>query len=239
MCVLALAHRAHPRWRLVAIANRDEFHGRAAAPLAEWDEVEILAGRDLVGGGTWLGVAPGRFAALTNLRSDVPPDPENLSRGGLVTDLLTAAAPDTIPLDRYNPFSLIAVAGDHPWLLTNRPEPRRERLAPGLHGLTNGPFERPWPKLAGLTRALREWLEVGAGTLEPLFAALRDERVPAGAYDEATALPPFIRNPAYGTRCSTVVAIDADGAGRIVERRFSSDGLDAGETALDFRWPEP
>ena len=237
MCVLAFAWRAHADWPLVAMANRDEFHARPSAPLARWDDgSEVIAGRDLRSGGTWLGVSPTRFVALTNLRSDTPPDPAAPSRGGLVTALLDGTADAAeVGLDSYSPFTLVCLEPDEAWLLTNRPRPMRLALEPGVHGLTNGPFDRPWPKLAGLEAALVEWLERGDADPEPLFAALRDERVPDGAYDEATALPPFIRRPVYGTRCSTVVTVDRAGNGRIVERRFAESGAPSGETALDFR----
>jgi uncharacterized protein with NRDE domain len=240
MCVLAFGWRAHPDWTLVAIANRDEFHGRPTAALARWGtEPDVLAGRDLQAGGTWLGVCPaGRFVALTNVRSDTPPDPSAPSRGGVVTALLSGEAePAGLDLRSYGPFSLVLAATDDAWLVTNRPEPRRMALEPGVHGLTNGRFDRPWPKLAGLKAAVSNWMSAGSADQEPLFAALRDERVPDGAFDEATALPPFIRRPVYGTRCSTVVTVAADGRGRIVERRFAEDGSETGETALDFAWP--
>ena len=232
MCVLAFPWNAHPRWRLVAIANRDEFHARAAAPLATWDDGwGIVAGRDLAGGGTWLGVSTdGRFVALTNLRSDVPPDPAAPSRGALVVDLLRGTAdPAKVALEGYNPFSLVCIDRASAMLLTSRHGGERIALEPGLHGLTNGPHDRPWPKLAGLTAALGAWLERDDPDFVPLFAALRDETVPPGAFDEATALPAFIRNPAYGTRCSTVVAIDRAGYGQVVERSFHPDGSLAGE----------
>ena len=240
MCVLAFAWRAHGECPLVAIANRDEFHARPAAPLARWDS-GILAGRDLRSGGTWLGVGPnGRFVALTNLRSDTAPDPAAPSRGGLVTALLNGSDdPAEVALDAYSPFTLVSLSPTAAWLLTNRPKPARLALEPGVHGLTNGPFDRPWPKLAGLEAALVAWLERGDADPQPLFAALADERVPEGAYDEATALPPFIRRPVYGTRCSTVVTVNAEGRGRIVERRFAESGETTGETALDFAWPSP
>jgi uncharacterized protein with NRDE domain len=238
MCVLAFAWNAHPRWRLVAIANRDEFHGRAAAPLARWEDGSgIVAGRDLVGSGTWLGVSPTRFVALTNLRSDEPPDPRKRSRGALVTDLLAGEPlPDTAGLATYNPFSLVAIDPTAAWLLTNRGHHAKAELGSGVHGLTNGPFSRPWPKLAVLAVALTDWLGAGEGSLEPLWAALRDESVPPGAFDEATALPPFIRNPVYGTRCSTVVLVDAEGHGTIVERRFDAAGEPGGESHGCFAW---
>jgi uncharacterized protein with NRDE domain len=240
MCVLAFAWRAREECPLVAIANRDEFHARPAAPLARWDS-GILAGRDLRSGGTWLGVGPnGRFVALTNLRSDTAPDPAAPSRGGLVTALLEGVAePAAVAVDAYSPFTLVSLAAGQAWLLSNRPEPTRIALEPGIHGLTNGPFDRPWPKLAGLEAALAAWLARGEPDPEPLFAALADERVPQGAFDEATALPAFIRRPVYGTRCSTVVTVNAQGQGRIVERRFAENGETTGETALDFAWPSP
>jgi uncharacterized protein with NRDE domain len=238
MCVLAFAWRAHPDWRLVAMANRDEFHARPTAALAKWED-GTLAGRDLRSGGTWLGVGrDGRFVALTNLRSDTAPDPAAPSRGALVTALLDGSAdPREVALDAFSPFTLACADQDRAWLLSNRPEPTRIALEPGIHGLTNGPFDRPWPKLAGLETALAAWLAQGEPDPEALFAALADERVPDGAYDEATALPPFIRRPVYGTRCSTVLTVDQAGRGRIVERRFAESGEPAGETALDFRAP--
>jgi len=90
MCVVALAWQVHPDWPLILIGNRDEFHARAAAPLAAWsDGSGIVAGRDLQAGGTWLGVhAPsGRAVVVTNVRGAMP-DPTKESRGALVTDML-------------------------------------------------------------------------------------------------------------------------------------------------------
>lgn len=252
MCVAAFAWNAHPRWRLVAIGNRDEFHERPAAPLGAWDDgTGILAGRDLRSGGTWLGVASsGRFALVTNLRGHGDPDPARASRGSLVTDLLAGsgrfADADTAPLDAFNPFNLILADSQSARFLTNRPQPVRTHLAHGIYGLSNGTLDEPWPKTLALKAGLLDWLVSDAeDDLSPLFAALRSERLdavglhPAQASDialEASETPPFIRNPVYGTRCGTVVAIDREGRGIIAERRFSPAGDAAGETALRFRW---
>lgn len=77
MCVLALAWKAHPQWRLVVAGNRDERHDRPAAGLRRWDEAAgVLAGQDLQSGGTWLGVSDqARFAVVTNLRGYGAPNP--------------------------------------------------------------------------------------------------------------------------------------------------------------------
>jgi len=88
MCLAIIALDAHPRYQLVVAANRDEFHARAALPAAWGNDstfMNILAGRDLEAGGTWLGVRrDGRFALVTNVREGGAHDPAARSRGELV-----------------------------------------------------------------------------------------------------------------------------------------------------------
>jgi uncharacterized protein with NRDE domain len=243
MCIAALAWMAHPRWKLVALANRDEFHARPAAPLDRWaDQPGLIAGRDLQSGGTWLGVREGdaaRFVLVTNHRADGYPLPDRPSRGALVTELLDGANPRAVPSAEYNPFNLFSASPDALWLLTNHPEQRIE-LGPGLHGLSNGPFLPPWPKTRELAAALARWLETDATATEPLLAALADETmppaIPGESGPESPFSPVFIRNPAYGTRCSTLVLIDRQGDGTIIERRFDATGTTTGETQFTFRW---
>ena len=252
MCVAAVAWAAHPRWRLVAIGNRDEFHARPASPLARWEGPGgIIAGRDLQSGGTWLGVSQtGRFALVTNLRGHGMPDPDMASRGALVTDQLAGAGsygdPATAALKDFNPFNLIVADARDARFLSNRPEDIRTALAHGIYGLSNGMLDEPWPKTLQLKAALLDWLAAGDGRFEPLFEALASETrsdigihpaQPSEISQEAAETPVFIRHRVYGTRCSTVVAIAQDGAGRIVERRFDAGGAPAGETAFDFLWP--
>ncbi|KKW90937.1 NRDE family protein [Sphingobium chungbukense] len=248
MCIMAMAWNAHPRWRLILIGNRDELHARPAAPLARWDQpASLIAGRDLLSGGTWLGVSEqGRAAIVTNLRGYGAPDPDRASRGVLVADLL--AGRKTAPLDDFNPFNLILVDGEQAHFLSNRPAPLRTELTPGLYGLSNGTLDAPWPKTLALKSALLDWLVAGAADPLPLFDALRTETLPhAGiAPDtpsdvpaEARVSPIFIRNPTYGTRCSTIVAIDAQGEGTITERRFDPEGKQSGESSIAFTWPAP
>lgn len=244
MCVAALAWHAHPRWRLVAIGNRDEFHARPAAPLARWEEGSgIIAGRDLSGGGTWLGLSEdGRFALITNRRGFGNPDRALRSRGELVTAMLTGDHPPAA-IAAYNPFNLLAATAERLEYLTNRPEPLRAELGHGIYGLSNGALDEPWPKTLALKAALTDWLHAGSADVSPLFAILGSEDrpslglppfEPSDVAIEPRDTPPFIRADQYGTRCSTIVVIDDDGAGRIVERRFDSAGASIGETALDF-----
>ena len=249
MCVAALAWHAHPNWQLVAIGNRDELHDRPAAPLACWCN-GIIAGQDLKSGGTWLGVsAAGRFALVTNLRGYDLPDPDKASRGALVSDQLTGmgqyADPAAALLSDFNPFNLIVASRAGAHFLSNRPQEIRTALPRGIYGLSNGALDEPWPKTLQLKAALTDWLNADTADFAPLFAALANEKLgdsgihpstPSDVPMEAAETPPFIRHSLYGTRCSTVVAIDRQGYGTIAERRFDASGEATGETSLSFAW---
>ncbi|HEY0598320.1 NRDE family protein [Sphingopyxis sp.] len=230
MCVVALAHRAHPDWPLLLIGNRDEFHARPAAPLHSWDDgSDIVAGRDLQAGGTWLGLhrASGRAVVVTNVRGAMP-DPAKESRGALVVDMLRGegrfAAPTAEDLPRFNAFNLFAVEGGETRLLTNRPVPLIMPLEPGVHALANEPVDAPCPRATRLRIALEATVAAG-GDGERLLDTLMAEDDPAL----------FLRGDVYGTRASTLVAVSAAGDVRMIERRYEKDGRPAGTTALEFR----
>ncbi|WP_395945682.1 NRDE family protein [Brevundimonas sp.] len=242
MCVLALAWRAHPRWRLVLAANRDELHTRPAAALARWTEdPQLLAGRDLASGGTWLGVSErGRLAVVTNRHTGGPADPAAPSRGLLLTDLLTdplgSGHPPPDILSNYNPFNLITIAEDQAVFSSNHPQAEVRDLSPGLYGLSNATLDTPWTKTERLKTAVAAWLRQDEAEPDTLLEVLADGRGVLDPQNPAAA-PLFIRNRIYGSRCSTVIAIDAQGVGLIVERRFTSEAEPNGETRIAFDWP--
>src|SRR5262245_40888588 len=161
MCLILIAHRAHPAYPLVVAANRDEWFRRATAPAAFWREApEVFAGRDLEQHGTWLGVTRhGRFAALTNYRHPGSNRAEAPSRGGLVSAFLRSRVSPTEYLERlrdvaarYNGFSLLARDGTTLCYFSNR-EGEIRNLAPGIYGLSNSLLDVPWPKVqSGKTR---------------------------------------------------------------------------------------
>lgn len=240
MCILALAWQAHPHWQLVVAANRDEYHDRAAAPMARWGADDVIAGRDLQAGGTWLGVSEGgRFAAVTNLRGFDTLDPAPASRGSLVANLVAGkgvyADPDLDSLALFNPFNAIAISPGGALHLSNRPQSIRQSLSPGLHGMSNGPLDPPWHKTARLTRQIEQWLGDPAATAETLLTALRDPKQPTGEPGDTSAI--FVNNAVYGTRCSTVVMVDHAGVGTIIERRYDPAGQPVGDVTIPFRWP--
>lgn len=229
MCVVALAWRVHPDWPLILVGNRDEFHDRPSAPLAAWDDGSgIVAGRDLQAGGTWMGLhAPsGRVVVVTNVRGAMP-DPAKESRGALVTDLLRGsgrfAAPAESDLDRFNAFNLVAADGEAR-LLTNRPAPRIALLDAGVHAIANEPADRPCPRAERLRAALAAVVDAGSD--------------PAGLLDTLTATGDpalFLRGDVYGTRASTLIAIDPGGTAHLTENRYGKGGRPAGTTALEIR----
>lgn len=252
MCIVAMAWRAHPRWQLVLAGNRDEYHARPAAAMARWDDrAGLIAGRDLQSGGTWLGIhEAGRIAVVTNLRGFGDPRPDRASRGALVTDLLTGtgryADPANAAFDDFNPFNLLLIGRTQAQFLTNRPAPLRTTLAPGLYGLSNGALDEPWPKTLALKAAMLDWLVAGADRPTDLFAALGSTALPDGGLAPRAASdapleprlsPIFIRNPVYGTRCNTIVAVGQDGTGMAIERRFDADGNMTGESHIPFTLP--
>lgn len=250
MCLLAIAWKIHPRWRLLLAGNRDEFHHRPAAALARWeDQPAVLAGRDLTSGGTWAGIdVRGRMAVVTNVRDPAIRNPDGPSRGALVAGFLAGGGSATASMQRlqsqardYAPFNLLLADGDTCEYLGNTPRPRRAALAPGVHGLSNGDLDEPWPKVVALQQRLAAWIAAGEDDPTPLWQALADE-TPAtddalpdtgvGIELERMLSPAFIRGRDYGTRASTLIAIDHAGRGWIAERRFGPDGAFEGETTL-------
>ncbi len=256
MCLTVLAWKLHPRWRVVLAGNRDEFHARPTLPLSRWRpdprQGEILAGRDLRSGGTWLGLdARGRCSVVTNFRAPGVELPGGTSRGSLPVDFLDSANcahdhAETVraQASRYAPFNLLLVDSDQCSYVGNQPEPLVANLQPGVHGMSNGVLALPWPKTRRLTTALQSWLQGGSDDPAPLWRALADETAPidselpdtgVGIELERLLAPAFIRGPTYGTRASTLVAIDHEGRGWISERRFGPDGVFEGETTLDVQ----
>ena len=256
MCLIALAWGLHPRYPLAIAANRDEFHGRATAAAGiDPDAADVYGGRDLVQGGGWLQVsARGRLAAVTNVRdgrAGLAARPR--SRGWLVRDFVRAAddagdfaATRAASLD-YGPFNALFWDGRALVHASNHPALPPERVAPGLHAMSNGAFDAPWPKSRSATRALGTWLDTPAarvdvlqdpGALEPLFAALadtgraEDTDLPdtgVGLELERLLSPPFVLGSGYGTRCSSVVLAGRDHV-VFAERRFGPEGLRTGDS---------
>ena len=241
MCLLILAYQCRDDYPLIIAANRDEFFERPTRALDFWPEHSgILAGRDLRGGGTWMGLhRSGRLAAITNFREPERFRPEAPSRGHLVRDFIggrSEAGPylEALRLDgrHYNGFNLVAGRMASLGYYGNRGETPRP-IGAGIHGLSNHLLNTPWPKIE---RAKHAMAAIVARKERPdpeaLLALLQDRHQPPDEDLPATGIglewerllaPVFIQSPAYGTRCSSVLLMAADGRTRFIERTFTPE----------------
>lgn len=235
MCFIVFAYAAHPRYRLVVAANRDEFYDRPTATAAYWDDApHVLAGRDLKGGGTWMGITKsGRFAALTNVRDPQAHNPEAPSRGVLVKNFLTGeeaplayAGRLALSTERFNGFNLLIGTPREVYYHTNQDD-AAVHLTPGVYGISNGKLDTPWPKVERGKAGLRTLLQNERIAPDALLDLLADDTLAAddalpdtgvGPEWERVLSPIFIETPAYGTRASTVVLVEHTGHVTFVER---------------------
>lgn len=248
MCLITFAFTPDSAGHLLLAANRDEFHDRPARPMAWWAWPRgPLAGRDQRGGGTWLAVGrDGRWAAVTNFR-DPKASPGAVSRGELPAQFVINQAPPATYVrsiharrDRYGPFNLLAGDREQVWYCSTHAAP--QEIQPGIHALSNGLLDEPWPKTRRGATALRGLAETGADLDPERLFELMDDRAPAddealpdtGVEREIERMlsPPFIVSDRYGTRCTTVVSLGARCLA--AERSFATDGRVAGQLRYEF-----
>ena len=245
MCLVLFAWRVHSQYPLVVAANRDEFFARPTAEASFWPEApQVLAGRDLEAGGTWLGLSrSGCFAALTNFRAPEQNLPGRPSRGQLVAGFLIG---DQTPADylatsaeygkQCNGYNLLVADRESLWWASNVSGERRE-LAPGVYGLSNHLLDTAWPKVGAGRTALSDALALWSGVSDTpgvqddraLFALLRDDSIHPDHSLPQTGVPlewerllsaAFIRGAGYGTRTSTVLKIGANGMASFDEQTW-------------------
>ena len=256
MCLILFSYKSHPKYRLVAAANRDEFYNRPTQPLSFWNQnTGILAGRDLECNGTWLGMTTtGRFAAITNYRErEGEPDRKNTSapsRGLLVSEFLSGTLdPDRYLSDvhrnahLYNGFNLLIGDRSALYYYSNRGD-GIVALNPGIYGLSNHLMNTPWPKVEKGRGLFQEVLEESESTTDPgkLLDILNDRTLPpdhmlpdtgVGIEWERILSPVFITNDNYGTRSSSVIWMEYSGKVTFLERSY--DPKKEGETGSETR----
>jgi uncharacterized protein with NRDE domain len=238
MCLVVVALGATPRRPLLLAANRDERHARGTQRAGWWRELpQVFGGRDLEAGGTWLGAdRRGRIAAVTNVR-DGTPRSGSRSRGALPTGFLAAAEPAASYAARaaaaggeYAAFNLLLFDGSDCRYASNRAA--STVLQPGVHAFSNAPYGVEWPKTTSAKAAV-EGLLAEDEPIEELFAVLA-ERGAGTTPEERYLSAHFVAGPIYGTRCSTVILLDADGTLTFAERSFDAAGEVTGESRATF-----
>jgi uncharacterized protein with NRDE domain len=238
MCLILFSYKQHPVYPLVFAANRDEFYDRPSAPASFWeDRPDLLAGRDLKEGGTWLGITRGgRMAALTNFRDPASVKLQAPSRGWLVRDYLCSQEDADAYLkklekqaDQYNGFSVILGDPSHLYYFSNRHG--TIELTPGLYGLSNSLLNTPWSKVERGKQRLGALLsQTGDPLPEDLFSILKDQTRPEdrqlpdtgiGLEWERILSSMFITSPIYGTRSSSLLLVDRQRRVTFVERIYN------------------
>jgi uncharacterized protein with NRDE domain len=240
MCLIVLAVKQHPSYKLILAANRDEYYDRPSAGPAFWEDApQVLAGRDLKGGGTWLGITRnGRIAAVTNYRDPASVRTDAPSRGWLVRDYLLSGDDPASYLERvrqdgteYNGFNLIVGDKEDLFWYSNRGQGILP-LSSGLYGISNRLLDTPWPKVIRSKERLAGLLaDHENSSSERLFELLGDRSTAPddvlpdtgmGLEWERILSPVFITSPTYGTRSSTLILLDGNDRVTFMDRTFNS-----------------
>lgn len=252
MCLVVVALNHHPDYRLIVVANRDEFYNRATAPANYWqDHPAVLGGRDLQAGGTWMAMnVNGRISMITNYRDLSRINPAAPSRGHLVTDYVLSADRPLTYLeqvasngDNYNGFNLLVGNPKELYYYSNygsgiAPVP------PGLHGLSNHLLGTPWPKVKNALQKVRSILNAKsvdpAKLLEVMYddAVAQDSDLPdtgVGLELERILSSMFIKSHEYGSRSTTAVLVDRANHVQFIERVYNTGDFSYATQSFDFR----
>lgn len=255
MCLITFAFKKHAEYPLILVANRDEFYGRETQAAKEWHEEgypNIIAGKDLRAGGTWMGINKnGRWAALTNYR-DIDNIKENApSRGDLVLNFLKS---DGKPEDylteldkisyQFNGFNLLIGDSKTIHYYSNYGK-KIVNVNQGFHGLSNAHLNTPWKKTSDVTQRLKSLVEDDVIEPNSFFEIMSDETKADEKTLPQTGLPLkmekaissiFINTPDYGTRCTTILLQNKDGDYTYIERRFKPGSKEIiGESIFEFK----
>lgn len=240
MCLILFAINQHPEFPFVLAANRDEFFQREALPLHFWhDYPQLLAGKDLAAGGTWLGITEsGKFSALTNYRDFTHFKTKAPSRGSLALDFLRGTDSPSVYLEKlkknasnYNGFNLLAGSFRKVFYYSNI-EGKVNEVSDGVHGLSNALLDSSWPKTEKGKAELHSLLTNSVPTVGSLFEIMQDQELFAdeslpntgiGLEKERLLSPKFIRFDNYGTRCTTVILVNKKGECLLAEKTYSQD----------------
>ena len=252
MCLLLIANKIHPDYKLIIAANRDEFYARPALPADFWeDHPDLLAGKDLEARGTWLGITKsGRFSAITNFRDFHNPIKENVpSRGKLTIDFLLGDQ-DSLTYTQslhehsanYNGFNLVYGIKDDLFYYSNQTN-IEIKLEKGIYGLSNALLDTPWYKIKKSKKRFAEILKGEKNLIESIFNLMNDKEMAddkslpdtgIGKKKEKALSSIFIKTPTYGTRCTTVLSIDKDDNVNFIEMTYHPDGDNFSGVKYDF-----
>ena len=252
MCLLLISYNTHPEYPLIVAANRDEFYDRLTRKADFWkDYPELLAGKDLEAGGTWLGITKsGRFAAITNYR-DMNNIKKNVpSRGKLTLNFLISGIPPvkygyslSEKAKEYNGYNLLFSDLETMYYFSNQTMESRQ-LSPGVYGLSNHLLDTPWPKVIKGKDSFLKATGSKKISEESLFEILSDDREAPDDQLPETGLtreleravsPVFIKSDKYGTRSSTILSVNNANNVLFVERALNTESGEWHESRFEFK----
>ena len=257
MCLIVFSYQQHPQYKLIVAANRDESYERPTRAAQFWKSApNILAGKDLKAGGTWMGIhRSGKFSAITNFRDPSITKKEPPSRGHLVLDFLKSAMHPSDYMqnidqkaDEYMGFNLLAGTPDLLYYYSNQQQDI-QKLQAGTYGLSNHLLNTPWPKIKRAKSKLTELVQEDMVSEETLFNLLADDTQAPDKDLPNTGIPKevekqvspiFIKGEKYGTRCSTLLLINRNNEAHFIERRFKDGTMNmAEENRFSFDIQQP
>jgi uncharacterized protein with NRDE domain len=252
MCLLLFAYNAHPNYKLILAANRDEFYERETKPLHNWKEnSDLYAGKDLKEGGTWLGItSKGKIAAITNYRDMSKIKSNAPTRGKLITDfLLNKVSPERYSAilmktaEKYNGYNLIFGRMEDLFYFSNETK-ETLKLSSAIYGLSNHLLDTPWPKVKKSRKRFIEILEEPVPSKYELFELLKDNEIYPDEDLPETGLPKDLERMVspiftvagnYGTRSSSVIFIDKDDNVQFIEKSLNNYTKEWETSSFNFK----
>jgi uncharacterized protein with NRDE domain len=252
MCLILLSLNDHPEYKLIIAANRDEFYNRKTLSARFWvDHPQILGGRDLQAGGTWMAMnRNGRISMVTNYRDPLHIDPSAPSRGHLVSNFVVSDDRPLSYLDNlvskgnaYNGFNLIVGNPNELYYYSNHSD-HVIPITPGIHGLSNHLLDTPWPKVRHGLEKMKSAMRSTVVKAEELLALMYDDRVApdpelpdtgVGIERERALSSMFIKSAGYGSRCTTVVLVDRSNSVQFVERVYDTSKFTSTTESFSFQ----
>ncbi len=252
MCLIVFALNQHKDYKLIFAANRDEFYNRPSSPAKFWDHYpNLLAGKDLKEGGTWMGITKqGTFAAITNYRDLSSLKLNAPSRGYIVKNFLVndysmeSFSEYLINTgSSYNGFNLLYGNVDKLFYFSNYNNVDK-KIERGIHGLSNHLLDTPWFKVVKSKNEFEQVIKKNNFTTEDIFKVLSDstlspdDQLPDTGLDyerEKIISSIFIKTEEYGTRCSTVVTVDKNNFVNFIEKTFDKASKDFSEVTFSFQ----
>lgn len=252
MCTLAIYFRCDEQYPVIVAANRDEFYARpTTAPARLLSQPWVVGGKDLVAGGTWLGVSGYQLVAgLLNRRTSSAPDPTRRSRGLLCLDTLRHRQPEealeqlqTYDPHAFNSFNLLLASRQSAFVFSNAAGAvELTRLDPGLHLLTNlAVNDATCPRIAkshGMFEGALEVLQrAGLDAFrEELRGVLADHSTPLDPRSDGPPNNLCVHGEVYGTRSSSLL-VYSTAAGRF--RLWHADGPPCRVPYVEIALPAP